>query len=479
MITLAEAAQATAGHWMRQPFPESTPLAGAAFDTRTVGAAQIFFALRGETSDGHQYVGRLAGSAVKLLVVHQDLVPEGYTGAVLRVEDTLRALADMARFLVRKFRPRVVAITGSYGKTTAKEVVAHVLAGQRRVLKSPGTLNNEIGVPITLLGLDGTQDTCVLEFSARKIGDVDYLGRIAPPDVAVLLAVGHAHIGIFGSRENIYRAKGEIFQHLRPGGLAIVNAEDPRLAELAAGHRLATFGKAAGDYHAADVHSDEQGRQGFTGIHGEDRLPLRSGIPGPHGHAAVLVAWAIARELGVPDAEVSRRASMTPETMGRSKLVVTPRGATLIDDTYNASPETVINLIDTLAALKPPRKILVLGHLSELEAGLGQSAEMIGAHLRPPLSECYIYAPVTPEFPRLLERHAQGVQVKRFESQAALIAALRDLDGPGVALGIKGARSAHMERTVQGLLGTAVACTLNACGLLKHCTDCDALSRHG
>ncbi|HEX7926269.1 MAG TPA: Mur ligase family protein, partial [bacterium] len=328
-------------------------------------------------------------------------------------------------------------------------------------------------------GLDGSQDTCVLEYSARKIGDVDYLGRIAPPDVSVLLAVGHAHIGVFGSRENIYRAKGEIFNHLRPGGLAIVNAGDPRLSQLAAGHRLVTFGQTSGDYHTADLANDEMGRQRFMAIHGAERLPLRSGISGPHGYASVLVAWAIARELGVPDSEVAGRAAVPPETKGRSKLVTAPRGALVIDDTYNASPETVINLIGTLAALQPPRKVLVLGHLSELESGLEQTAEMIGAHLRPPLSECYIYSPATPELPRLLEQSAHGVPVRQFASQAALIAALRDLDGPGVALGVKGARSAHMERAVQGLLGTDVTCTLSPCGLLKHCTDCDALSRHG
>ncbi len=479
MITLAEAAHAAAGRWLRQPFPESTPLQGGAFDTRALGSAQIFFALKGSSADGHAYLERLAGSGVKLAVVHREVAPAGFTGAVLRVEDTLQALADMARFLVEKFRTKVVAITGSYGKTTVKEVVAHVLAGQRRVLKSPGSLNNEIGIPITLLGLDGTQDTCVLEYSARKPGDIDGLGLIAPPDVAVLLAVGHAHIGIFGSRGAIYRAKGEIFRHLRPAGLALVNAEDPRLAEFAAGHRVVTFGKSSGDFHAERILLDEQGRQGFTGVHGAERLPLRSGIVGPHGCYSVLVAWAVARELGIADGDVAARSAYQPETRGRSRVLTAPGGAVLVDDSYNASPETVINLIATLAGFKAGEQVLVLGHLSELEAGLEQTAEMIGGHLRPPLTQCYIYAPATPELPRLLERHAHGVPITRFDSQAALIAAARAMDRPGVAMGIKGARSAHMERTVQGLLGTDVACTLTPCGLLKHCTDCDALSRHG
>ncbi len=478
MISLAEAAQAAAGRWLRQPFPADTSVQGGAFDTRALGAAQIFFALRGAQGDGHDHLHRLAGSGVKLAVVHRDVAPEGFNGALLRVEDTLQALAHMARFLVDKFQPRIVAITGSYGKTTAKEVVAHVLAGSRRVLKSPGSLNNEIGIPITLLNLDGSQDTCVLEYSARKPGDVDYLGRIAPPDVAVLLAVGHAHVGVFGSREVIYQAKGEIFRHLRPGGLALVNAEDPRLAQLAAGRRIVTFGKAAGDVHAEAISVDGQGRQAFTGVHGAARLALRAGIAGPHGCYPVLVAWAVARELGVADAEVAARVEFQPETRGRSRVVTGPGGGLLVDDSYNASPETVINLIETLAGLPPPEKLLVLGHLSELEAGLEQTAELIGRHLRPPLTGCYIYAPATPELPGLLERHAHGVPVRRFDSQAALIAATRAMDRPGAVIGIKGARSAHMERTVQGVLGTDVACMLTPCGLLKHCTDCDALSRH-
>jgi UDP-N-acetylmuramoyl-tripeptide--D-alanyl-D-alanine ligase len=479
MITPAQAAASTGGRWLQQPLPEAFPLTGAAFDTRGLGAAQIFFALKGQSGDGHEHLHRLAGGAVKLLVVHRDAVPEGFAGAVLRVEDTLAALGRMAAFLVKKHHPRVVAITGSYGKTTTKEVVAHVLAGSRRVLKSPGTLNNEIGIPLTLLELDGSQEVCVLEFSARKLGDIDYLGRIAPPDIAVLLAVGHAHIGIFGGRENIYRAKGEIFRHLHPNGLAIVGVEDPRLAGLASGHRTVTFGRDAGDYRATDIVTDEWGHQSFTATCGESRIPVQSGISGPHGYAPVLVAWAVAQELGTPDEVFAARAGFSPESKGRSRLVTAPGGALLVDDTYNASPETVINLIGTLALLPPAKKVLVLGHLSELEAGLEQTAEMIGRHLRPPLAACYVYSPAAPEWPRLLERVARGVSVRRFDTQTALIAALRELDAPGAAIGIKGARSAHMERAVQAMLGADVACTLTPCGLLKHCTDCDALSRHG
>ena len=216
MITLEEAAQATGGHLSARALPLDTPLQGGAFDSRELAGADIFFALTIGGGNGHQYLHTLRNSTVKLAVVSQPGQPAGFKGAVLLVPDTLAALAQLAAKVVQNHRPRIVAITGSYGKTTAKEVIAHVLGGKVTVLRNPGSFNNEIGVPITLLGLDGSQEVAVLEFSARKPGDIAYLARIAPPDIAVLLNVGTAHIGIFGSREAIIRTKTEFFPTPNP-----------------------------------------------------------------------------------------------------------------------------------------------------------------------------------------------------------------------------------------------------------------------
>ncbi len=480
MISLAQAQAATGGRWLSQPLPEGTELRGGAFDTRALCGAEIFFALAGERSDGHDHLAKLAGSGVRLAVVSRPVQVPGFGGALLQVDSPLQALADMARAVVERHRPYVIAITGSYGKTTAKEIVAHVLEGRRRVLKTPGSLNNEIGLPISLLGLDGSQDTCVLEFSARKPGDIEVLGRIAPPHLAVVMAVGRAHIGIFGSQQAIYRSKAEIFLHLRPGGLALVNGEDPQLKLLAEDvgpqpHRTLTFGR-QGDLRAEEVSTDPQGRQRFTAVWGETRLALRSGLPGPHGLYPLLVAWAAARELGVPDEEVAARAPWHPGQKGRAVPVQGRGGGTILDDTYNASPETVINLIATLGAMAAPEKVLVLGHLSELEEGLEESAALIGRHLRPPLTRVFVHAPSAPHLARLLNAAAQGPTVVDLPRQADLIAALQGLDRPGTVIGIKGARSAHLERVVQGLLGARVDCTLSPCALLMHCTDCEAMT---
>lgn len=473
MITMEEAARATGGEWLSRPLPMDTPLRGGAFDTRDLGGAEIFLALPGETSDGHDFLPALKGSSVKLAVVSRGGIPGDASSNLLRVPDVLAALGRLGAFALRKYRPKVVAITGSYGKTTAKEVIAHVLEGGRKVLKTPGSHNNEIGLPLALLKLDGSQDTAVLEFSARKEGDIEYLGTIAPPDVAVLLTVGRAHIGVFGSQDAIYRAKGEIFNHLSPDGLAVVGAQDPRLAECAAGHRKATFGGSTGDYRAEHITADANGRQQFTGVHQSTRLELASGIPGAHGLYPLLAAWAVARELDLPDDVVAARGAFDPAQKGRALLLKAPGGADVLDDTYNASPETVLNLIATLGSMKAGERILVLGHLSELEEGLGPSAEIIGRALAPTLDQCLVHAPASPGFAENLERHAQGCTVRGFATLPELIAALRKLDAPGRVIGLKGARSAHMERAVQGLLGKGITCRLETCGLLMSCTDCN------
>lgn len=475
MITPAEAARATGGEWLAAPLPLERPLGGGCIDTRSTGEAEIFFALKGERADGHDFLAQLAGGGVRLAVVGRNEQPPEFRGNVLRVADPLKALGEMGAFLVRKYHPKIVAITGSYGKTTAKETIAHVIGGELKVLKTPGSHNNEVGLPLALLGLDGSHDAAVLEFSARNVGDIDYLGAIAPPDVALLIAVGRAHIGIFGSQEAIYRAKGELFNHLRPGGLAVVGAQDPRLRELAGEHRTVTFGAARGDFRAEELWSDTGGRQRFLGVNGRSRLSFSCGVPGAHGFYPVLAAWAVARELGVADETVVARAGFDPGHKGRSSLLRAPGGAAVLDDTYNASPETVVNIIATLGSIQADERILVLGHLSELEEGLEQSAAIIGGALAPPIDRCFVHAPHTPGYHGLLRSLATDCPVVNFDSRDELIAELRALDQPGRLMGFKGARSAHLERVVQGLLGVRVTCGLTHCGLLRHCTGCEQM----
>ncbi|MDH4121543.1 MAG: UDP-N-acetylmuramoyl-tripeptide--D-alanyl-D-alanine ligase [Deltaproteobacteria bacterium] len=480
MISMEEAARATGGRWLTNPFPLDTPLRGGAFDTRKLGDAQIFFALKGEQADGHDYLSKLAGTPVKLAVVHREASAPGFQGALLLVDDTLAALAALGRFLIDKHRPKVVAVTGSYGKTTAKEMMAHVLAGTLTVLKTPGSLNNDIGLPMTLLGLDGSQQAAVLEFAARHPGDIERLGRVAPPDVAVLMNVGRAHIGVFGSQEAIYQTKAEIFTHLRPGGTAVVFGGDPRLIALAQelknrGVAVLTFGAAGADFQAEQLETDAEGCQVFTGVRGNHRVDFRSAIPGPHGHLVLLAAWAVATVLGVPETAVAERASHHPGQKGRAVMTLAPGGALVVDDSYNASPETVVNLIRTLETIQRNERVLVLGHLSELDGWEEQAMELIGSHLGG-LTRCLVLDPQRPATVGDLARHTGPGVVEGLPTMETLIQALRGWDRPGVALGVKGSRSAHMERAVLAMARRRVGCALVRCGLLISCADCPKLS---
>ena len=479
MITLAEAQAATQGEWLASPLTPDTTLLGGTVDTRKLAGADVFIALKGERTDGHEFLSSLAGSDIKLALVSRDVEVPGFGGNILRVEDTLVALGQLGAAAVEKHRPKVVAITGSYGKTTAKEVIAHILDTHRKVLKTPGSFNNEIGLPLSLLRLDGSQDTAVLEFSARNPGDIAYLSRIAPPDVAILLAVGRAHIGVFGSQEAIYKTKGEIFQYLRPDGLAIVGAEDPRLAQLAAGHPTVSFGRGCGDYRAENVTENELGCQGFEAVHEGQRINLQSGIPGPHGLYPLLAAWAVAQALGVPDSEVVARAGFHPGQKGRAMPLKGPGGSYILDDTYNASPETVSNLARTLASLPGERRILVLGHLSELEDGLEASSAAIAESIGSTVDELWVCAPQQPAFADQLAQQMNGVSVRAFSGHGEVITALQGVERSGVVIGLKGARSAHMERVVEGVMDRKMDCHLPACGLIIHCTDCGKLTGQG
>lgn len=477
MIRPQQAAQFSGGRWIVPPQDPQEELRGASCDTRTLGAAQIFFALCSDSGDGHDHLQALPSSSVRLAVLARPQPIKGFTGAVLQVADPLRALADMAAGLVCFHRPYVVAITGSYGKTTTKELVAHALSGSLRVLRSPGSYNNEIGVPLTLLHLDGTQDIVVLEYSARHPGDIAYLSRIAPPQVGVLTGVGHAHIGVFGSLEAIYRTKGEIFSRLPADGLALVPAEDAHLQQLALGHRVCTVGREKGELRAESLRIDREGRQHFLAVWKELRVAMHAALPGPGGFFSALVAWRVALELGLDPEAVAQRIGEAPTAPGRVQLLHGQGGAMLVDDTYNASPETVLHLIELLRARAESHKVLVLGTLSELEEGLGHSAAQIAEHLQPPLVRCLVHDPLESGLARALEARApSSIRLEILPEHDALHARLHALDTPDTVIGFKGGRAAHMERFVLRRQGRQVGCQRQPCPLLLRCADCTWLA---
>ena len=346
---------------------------GASVDSRHVTPGSIFVALAGERTDGHAFVAdALRAGAVAALVERPVELPEGIDAPQVVVPDTLRALQDLAAWWRARHAARVVGITGSTGKTIAKEVVADVLSLGLVTLRNEGNLNSETGLPMTLLRLRPEHEAAVLEMSMYTVGEIARLAEIAQPEVGVVLAVHPTHLERAGSIDRIAEAKSELPRALPPDGLAVLNADDPRVAAMRSLTRAAvtTFGLGP----EADVRASEIVSRGLEGTEFTLEAPwatrrLRSATPGRHLVPHALAAAAVAECLGVGIDEVERALAAGSHAAHRMAVGESRSGATLVDDTYNASPVSVAAALEFLAETSLPaggRRIAVLGDMLEL-----------------------------------------------------------------------------------------------------------------
>ncbi|MBF9134650.1 UDP-N-acetylmuramoyl-tripeptide--D-alanyl-D-alanine ligase [Plantactinospora sp. S1510] len=339
------------------------------FDSRKVRPGGLFVAFPGEKVDGHDYAaGAVAdGGAVAVLGSRQvDGVP------MVLVDDPRAALGRLARAVLDRLPAlTVIGLTGSSGKTTTKDLIAQLTVRLGATVAPPGSFNNELGHPYTALQADADTRFLVLEKGARGLGHVRYLCEVAPPRIAVVLNVGVSHIGEFGSVEAIAEAKGELVEGLPADGLAVLNADDPRVRAMTArtAARTVLVGEAAdAEIRAVDVTLDDRGRASYTLVTPDGRAPVRLGISGRHQVGNSLAAAAVARELGMPLAELA-------EALGALGLPSTRRmdvfdrtdGVTVIDDSYNANPASTAAALRALAGMGARRRtIAVLGYMAEL-----------------------------------------------------------------------------------------------------------------
>lgn len=421
-------------------------------DTRQLRKGDLFVALKGDRFDGHDFVLRAASiGAVGVLVSRA--IPSGPPQIV--VPDTLVALQSYASSWRADYSVPVVAVTGSNGKTTTKQLLAAILSVRGPVLATDGNLNNHIGVPLTLLRLRNEHRTAVIEMGANHAGEIARLAAIAKPDVGIVTMAGDAHLEGFGSRLGVARAKGELFSALGSGssiGVAIVNVDDPSAGlwrQLAARASLLLFGFAAGaDVRAerVELHADACRFQLITPAGRADvRLPL----PGRHNITNALAAAAAAVTIGVAVDDIAERLATITPVAGRLNWKSTPGGARLLDDTYNANPTSLRAALELLSLVQGPHW-LVLGDMKELgesAADLHSESGRIARQLG--INRLYTVG--------ALARHAADGFGKGFHfgTMEALIEALRtDLQSsPEVAVLVKGSRSSQMERVVAALTG--------------------------
>ena len=384
-MTVGEIAGAVHGEWL-SPREDTAPVTEVCTDSRKVIPGSLFLPWVGEKFDGHDFLnGALAGGAAGCLCAR---VPETRLPGkfYIRVADTRLALRDLASGIRDRFPIPFVQITGSVGKTTTKEMLASVLGTKLHVLKTPENYNNDIGTPLTLLGLSPEHQAAVIETGMNHAGEIRYLGQLVRPDIAVISNIGDAHIEYLGSREGILRAKCEIFENLREGGLAVLNGDDALLNTLDLPFRTVRCGQSE---HCQVRISEiaDHGIQGITCAVTTERDVYRLSIPAPGEHMAYSASMAVAvgEELGLSRDEIVRGAASFVPTGSRMRVVRLSRERILLDDCYNANPQSVAAALEVLAKTECRRTVAVLGDMGELgeltdraHYNMGALAAMLG-----------------------------------------------------------------------------------------------------
>jgi UDP-N-acetylmuramoyl-tripeptide--D-alanyl-D-alanine ligase len=378
-LTLAEAAAAVDGELTGGA--GDTVITGVVVDSRAAGPGALFVALPGERVDGHDFVqaAAAAGAVAALSTRPHPALP------TLVVADPVAALGGLAAEVHRRLLPGglcTLGITGSSGKTSTKDLLGQVLATAAPTVSPPGSYNNDIGLPLTVLGADPQTRYLVLEMGARGVGHIARLARIARPRIGVVLNVGSAHLGEFGGPEGIALAKGELVEALPEDGTAVLNADDPRVLAMAGRTRarVLTTGRGAdADVRALDVALDEAARARFTLAVGGERHGVALRVVGEHQVANALSAAGAALAAGMaPDAVAAALSAAEPRSRWRMEVHRRPDGVTVVNDAYNANPESMRAALAALAGLPGSRRIAVLGAMAELGDGAAAEHERLG-----------------------------------------------------------------------------------------------------
>ncbi|GMU62034.1 MAG: UDP-N-acetylmuramoyl-tripeptide--D-alanyl-D-alanine ligase [Myxococcaceae bacterium] len=429
-------------------------------DSRQVIPGCLFVALEGDKFDAHAFVQQAveAGAAGLVVKAGKKLALIDPNCALYEVPDTLRALGALARFHRQRFKVPIGAVTGSNGKTTTKELVGAILATRGPVLKTQGNLNNEVGVPLTLFGLEPRHVAAIVEMGMNHPGEIARLTAIARPDAGLITVVQPAHLEGCGSLDGVAKAKGELFHGLSAEGTAVVNLDDARVAAQARGiaAKTLTFGRAP-DAQVRLAKVEQHGRDGLA-IRIEYRgkeYPVALRLVGDHNALNAAGAFALATALGYSPEECVRGLEAAQAHARRLEIVDAPQGVTVVDDCYNANPASMTAALSTLTQLAAEgRAVAVLGDMLELGAGEGPEHARMGVTASD-------HAAVVAFFgPRMKTAHAEaakklGGDAAHFEDVAALLAWLGLKLRQGDVVLVKASRGMRLERVVEALTGHA------------------------
>lgn len=450
-LTVEQVADVVGGDLMDGAHATAT-VSSVTIDSRTAGPGALFVALRGEHTDGHEFLADAAGRGAAGFLVEADRVGDDPPPGSVVVDDPADALLGLGAHVRREVDPAVVAVTGSSGKTTTKDLLRAAIGAGRRVVANVGSYNNELGVPLTCCRLDRDSEALVAEVGARGQGHVAKMADILEPDVAVVTNVGAAHLEMFGDLDGVARAKSELVAALGPEGVAVLNADDPRVAGMAAvaRGRVVTYGLGEGaDLRATRVELDELARPSFD----VDGVRVSVPLPGMHNVGNALAALAGAEALGVSREAAAGALAGAAVSQWRMQIQATPEGARILNDAYNANPSSLEAALRTLvAAGGQGRRWAVLGHMAELGPGgdaeherLGRLAADLGVDV------VVVVGPLAAPLADGAESAGGTTRVIRVEEPAAAVDAVRsELTVDDIVL-VKASRSVGLERVATGL----------------------------
>lgn len=447
MMTIREAAEVLLGHVRG----DDATFTGVSTDTRTIKRGDLFVALRGERFDGHAFLDQAQAAGASSAMI--DAQRERATALpMLIVGDTRVALGTLASTWRGRFAIPLVALTGSSGKTTVKEMLAAILrvaaGGADAVLATRGNLNNDIGMPLVLLELRASHRYAVIELGMNHAGEIGYLTKLAAPDVALITNAGRAHIEYLGSEDAIASAKGEIFEGLRQDGIAVINADDryaQKWRDLAGKRRVILFGlTGSADVTAKHRQQALESELTLKTPGGEAALTLHA--PGVHNVRNALAAAAAAVALDIPVETIAAGLESWAGVKGRLQVTPAGEGVTLIDDTYNANPESMRAAIAVLAHCGGA-KLLVLGDMGELGARAPELHRELGALAK----QAGINRMLTLGEHTISTAKAFGPGASHHASVEELVAELKRAIEPGSTVLVKGSRFMKMERIVAAL----------------------------
>ncbi|MGV9402929.1 UDP-N-acetylmuramoyl-tripeptide--D-alanyl-D-alanine ligase [Streptomyces sp. NPDC003667] len=456
-LSLAEIAEVVGGQTHDIPDPSVQVTGPVVRDSREVVPGSLFVAFVGERADGHDYAQAVVGAGAVAVLASR---PVGVPAIV--VEDVQSALGALARHVVHRLGATLVALTGSAGKTSTKDLIAQVLRRKAPTVFTPGSLNNEIGLPLTALSATAETRFLVLEMGARGIGHIRYLAGLTPPRIGLVLNVGSAHIGEFGGREQIAQAKGELVEALPEDGAAVLNADDPLVRAMASRTKakVVLFGESAeADVRAENVRLTDSGQPSFR-LHtpsGASDVTMR--LYGEHHVSNALAAAAVAHELGMSAAEIATALSEAG-SLSRWRMEVTerPDGVTIVNDAYNANPESMRAALRALAAMgKGRRTWAVLGKMAELgDEALAEHDAVGRLAVRLNVSKLVAVGGIEASWLQLgaYNEGSWGEESVHVSDAQAAVDLLRSELRPGDVVLVKASRSVGLEGVAQALLET-------------------------